>query len=134
LYPESKRVSGGKVKEINSKNDSVMKTLIELKAFCEKNNVRYELHKKMNRARFPWENEENDERYQVGWSFGMNNIAGRSGKSEWNWTWFESYGEELNNETVFFFAERYSQLNGKSNTGLRELIQAEETIERRMRN
>ena len=111
-----------------------MKTLVELKAFCEKNNVRYELHKMMNRARYPWENEENDERYQVGWSFGMNNIAGRSGKSEWNWTWFECYGAELTDETAFFFVERYSQVNGKSNTGLRELIQAEETIERRMRN
>ena len=111
-----------------------MKTLRELKSFCEKNNVRYELTKKMNRARFPWENEENDERYQVGWAFGMNNITGRSGKSEWQWTWFEAYGSELDDETGFFFTERYSQVNGKSHTGVRELIQAEETIERRMKN
>ena len=83
-----------------------MKTLNELKTFCEKNGVRYELQKKMNRARFPWERtNEEDERFQVGWAFGMNNIAGRSGKSEW-----------------------------RSYTGIRELIQAEETIERRMRN
>ena len=112
-----------------------MKTLNELKSFCEKNNVRYELQKKMNRARFPWERtEEEDERIQVGWAFGMNNIAGRSGKSEWQWTWFEAYGTELDGETTFFFTERYSQVNGRSYTGVRELIQAEETIERRMQN
>ena len=111
-----------------------MKTLNELKSFCEKNNVRFELQKKMNRARYPWERDGEDDRFQVGWAFGMNNISGRSGRSEWQWVWFEAYGTELTDETVFFFTERYSQLNGKSNTGVRELIQAEETIERRMKN
>jgi hypothetical protein len=33
---------------------------------------------------------------------------------------------------MFFFRERYSQVNGTSNKGVREMLNAEDIIERRM--
>lgn len=108
-----------------------MKTLSQLKAFCEKNNIKYELnpmlgHEYYNSFKGKWQ------RPQIGWYFGMNNIAGKKGKSEWQWTWFECYDNEVKDDTIFFFSERYSMLNGRSYKGGSEMIQAEDTIERRM--
>ena len=108
-----------------------MKTFAELKAFCEKNNVKFELRphnvsEHLNIVTGEWEP------VVIGWFFGMNNIAGRKGKSEYNWTWFESIGEKYDENTVFFFSERYSQLNGKSYKGANESWNAEQTINRRM--
>lgn len=109
-----------------------MKTLAELKAFCEKNNVRYELNPHYAKDGFYNIITGEYEKVQVGWFFGMNNIAGRKGKSEWNWTWFKSIGSEANDDTMFYFSERYSMVNGKSYKGWREDMAANETIERRM--
>lgn len=110
-----------------------MKTLAELKAFCETCNVRYELNPRYAKDDIYNIITGEFEKVQVGWYFGMNNIAGRKGKSEWNWTWFESFGSEANDDTKFYFSERYSMVNGKSYKGWREDIAAIETIERRMR-
>ena len=108
-----------------------MKTLAELKNFCEKNNVRYELNPMYAKNELKVFTGE-FEKVQVGWYFGMNNIAGRKGKSEWNWTWFEAIGSEISDDTKFWFSERYSMVNGKSYKGWREEVAANETIERRM--
>lgn len=116
----------------NRKKTTKMKTLAELKAFCEKNNVRYELNPRYAKDGFYNIITGEYEKVQVGWFFGMNNIAGRKGKSEWNWTWFESIGSEANDDTMFYFSERYSMVNGKSYKGWREDMAANETIERRM--
>ena len=109
-----------------------MKTLAELKSFCEKNNVRYELNPMYAKQEHFNIVTGEYEKLQIGWYFGMNNIAGKKGKSEWNWTWFKAYGEEANDETVFFFDERYSMVNGKSYKGFSEDFAANRMIERRM--
>ena len=115
-----------------------MKTLKELKNFCEKNNVRYEINPIYGK---PYETLEYvdgkfkyvEHRTLLGYEIGMNNIAGKSGKSEWQWTWFEtiSCDENLTDDAKFFFRERYSMVNGTSNKGWRELLKAEDIIERR---
>lgn len=108
-----------------------MKTLSQLKAFCEKCNVRYEINPIYSEETYnPYSG--NWEKYIIGYFFGMNNIAGRKGKSEWNWTWYKSIGEELNDETHFYFEERYSMVNGKSYKGFNEDWNAEQTMARRM--
>ena len=115
-----------------------MITLKQLKDFCEKNNVRFEMHPQYSKptdimvyenGKYVWK----EHRTLLGYEFGMNNIACRSGKSEWNWTWFETIGcyEEPKDDTVFYFRERYSQVNGKSYTGWRESMKAEDTIMRK---
>ena len=117
-----------------------MKTLAQLKNFCEKNNVRYEIHPKYSD---PYEILDYvDGKFQfvehrtlLGYTIGMNNIAGKSGRSEWNWTWFETLSchEEPTDDTKFFFSHRYSMVNGKYYKGWREDFNAENTIERRMK-
>lgn len=108
-----------------------MKTLAELKAFCETCNVRYELNPKYGTETYnPWTGEW--EKPIIGYFFGMNNIAGRKGKSEWNWTWYEMVDIELRDDSLFFFAERYSMVNGKSYKGFNEQWNAEQTMARRM--
>ena len=62
----------------------------------------------------------------------MNNIAGRKGLSEWQWTWYEMIDIELKDDSLFFFSERYSQVNGKSYKGFNEEWNAEQTMDRRM--
>lgn len=109
-----------------------MKTLKELKEFCERNNVKHELNPKYAKDEYYSFVTNKFEKIQVGWYFGMNNLSGKKGKSEWNWVWFECYSETANDDTNFYFAERYSMLNGKSYCGIREGISAERTIERRM--
>jgi hypothetical protein len=121
-----------------------MKTFSELKSFCEKNNIRYEINPRYSKATFvlqPVIDENGDIRFTtqehrtfLGYEIGMNNIAGRKGKSEWNWVWFETLGipKDLTDDTLFCFRERYSQNNGKSNKGWREELNAENTIENRM--
>ena len=109
-----------------------MKTFAELKAFCEKNNVRFELNKKYAKDEIFNFTTGEFEKVHIGWYFGMNNIAGRKGRSEWNWTWYETFDMELNDESVFFFVERYSMVNGKSYTGANESWNAEQTMDRRM--
>lgn len=108
-----------------------MKTLAELKNFCEKCNVRYEINPAYgtefyNLSTGKWE------KSIVGYYFGMNNIAGRKGRSEWNWTWFQCWDAELKDDSMFFFSERYSMLNAKSYKGANENWNANQTIERRM--
>lgn len=108
-----------------------MKTLAELKAFCEKNNVKYELNPMYGKEYYnPYAGEWR--KPQIGWYFGMNNIAGKKGKSEWQWTWFQSTDDEATDESIFFFCERYSMLNGRSYTSGTEMLQAERIIERKM--
>ena len=109
-----------------------MKTFKELKDFCEKNNVRYEVNPIYSK---PWYNplKMEDERFILGFEMGMRNITGRKGKSEWQWVWFETCGcpEELTDEQSMMFRERYSQVNGKSYRGFRERWRVLDTIERR---
>lgn len=107
-----------------------MKTLAQLKNFCEKNNVRYEINPLYYDCdRFlPVE-----EREIMGYEIGMNNISGKQGASSWQWVWFECYtfGKPLSDECEMMFRERYSQLNATSNKSWREGWAAEATIERR---
>lgn len=115
-----------------------MKTLKELKNFCEKNNVRYEINPHYGKTydiptvedgKLVWK----EHRTLLGYEIGMNNISGKCGKSEWQWVWFEATCfEELTDNVVFYFRERYSQVNGKSYKGWREAMNAENTIDRRM--
>ena len=108
-----------------------MKTFAELKEFCEKCNVKFELNPKYGSEQYnPWTGEW--EKPIIGYFFGMNNIAGRKGKSEWNWTWFEMVDFDLREDSLFFFCERYSMVNGKSYKGANELWNAEHTMNRRM--
>lgn len=121
-----------------------MKTLNELKNFCEKNNVRYEMNPLYSKPSMieQLRKDENgnlriemvEHRTLIGYEFGMNNIAGKSGKSEWQWVWFESIAcfEEPKDDTIFWFRERYSMVNGKAYKGFREEFNVENTIERRM--
>ena len=106
-----------------------MKTLKELKDFCSKNGIRYELIEKFGSEIYDFDG--NTHRPIMGWYFGMNNIAGRKGLSEWSWTWFESYEEKLNDEAMFFFEKGYSQVNGKTYKGWNEEFKAMHIIERR---
>jgi len=106
-----------------------MITYKQLKDFCNKCNVRFELNKRLWDVNDSAEDPDNIRSYY----FGMNSISGRSGKSEWQWFWFESIGKEINDDTLFFFVERYSMVNGSSNTNWREGIKAEDCIERRMK-
>lgn len=116
-----------------------MKTYKELISFCEKNNVRYEVNAKYSEpyeylkyenGKMVWKSE----RVLLGYEFGMNNIAGRKGKSEWQWVWYETIAfHRLEDDTKFYFKERYSQLNGKSYTSWRESAAAREIIAKRMK-
>ena len=108
-----------------------MITLAQLKNFCEKNNVRYEINPLYYDCdRFlPVE-----EREIKGYEIGMNNISGKQGTSSYQWVWFECYtfgGKQLAEDCEMMFRERYSLNNGKSYKGWRESWAAEATIERR---
>ncbi len=70
--------------------------------------------------------------YITGYYLGINNLACRKGKSEWQWTWFKTISEELNDDTIFWFEERYSMINGKSYKGTLMGIDAEESIRKRV--
>lgn len=108
-----------------------MFTLKQLKNFCEKNNVRYEINpwysdnKHYNIITHEWE------KIQLGWYFGMNNISGTK-QGEWQWVWYKSWKDELTDETYFYFEERYSMAIGKSYKGVNEGCRAYDTITRRM--
>ena len=118
-----------------------MKTYKELKDFCEAKNVRFEVNPLYSKP-YEYLGFENGKavwkqsRTFLGYEIGMCNIAGRNGRSEWQWVWFETicFKEEegLKDETAFFFRERYSQVNGQSYKSFREGWNAEKTIERRM--
>ena len=118
-----------------------MKTYKELKDFCETKNVRHEVHPiyskpyecpELEDGKLVWK----EKRCIVGYEFGMCNIAGRKGKSEWQWVWFETIycPETMEDDVCFFFRNRYSQLTGQDHKGWREAVNAENTIELRMKN
>lgn len=104
----------------------------ELKKFVEKCNVRHELNPRYSESEYYDCIDHEFKRAQVGWYFGMNNISGRKGQNEWQWVWFTCWDDEVTDESVFFFSERYSQMVGRSYTGIKEDIRACEIIERRM--
>ena len=118
-----------------------MKTYKQLKEFCETKNVRYEVNPIYSKpyeylayedGKAVWK----ENRILLRYEFGMCNIAGRKGRSEWQWVWFESIlcFQELNDNTKFLFRNRYSQVNGVNYKGWREKCKAEHTIELRMKN
>lgn len=110
-----------------------MKTYRELKAFAEKNNVKFEV----NPIRIPYEYFDIEamkhvtDYIEAGYYFGLNNIAGRSGASEWQWVWYKTTDREITDDSMFFFEERYSMVNGKAYHGVSEMLKAEMTIDRR---
>ena len=118
-----------------------MKTYKQLKDFCETKNVRYEVNPMYSN---PYEYLAVDDgkvvwkegRTLLGFEIGMCNIAGRKGKSEWQWVWFETLlcPDTLDDDTQFIFRNRYSQVTGQYHRGWREGQQANRTIETRMRN
>jgi hypothetical protein len=107
----------------------MMKTFSELKTYCEKQGLQFEVNQRFmdNYTFLPAE-----ERHEFGTFFGICNLANRKGDSEWSWTWFMSYDNksELKEDSVFFFEERYSQLSGRSYKGWRERSRANEKIEK----
>lgn len=111
-----------------------MKTLKQLREFATKCNVRFEEHPIMKF--FDYKLNENGELVKdyicVGCEFGMNNISGRSGSSEYQWVWFETCKEQPEENDNLWFRERYSQVNGKSYRDINARIAANDTIERRM--
>lgn len=117
------------ITKVSQSNTKDMKTLNQLIQFCEKNNIKYEI-KKQYLDNYTWLDDE--ERHEFGTYFGMCNIAGRKGLSEWQWTWFHSYDKmgELTDDSMFWFDERYSMVNGKSYKGWRESARASEIIEK----
>lgn len=120
-----------------------MKTFKELKDFCEKNHVRYETNPLYSKPTMveQLERDENgkirlvfkEHRTLLGFEMGMNNIAGRKGRSEWQWVWFETLlcVEELTDDCQMIFRNRYSMVNGCNHEGWREAVNAVKTIERR---
>lgn len=111
------------------------KTYKQLKDFCETKNVRHEVNTIYSEPWYnPYDNEEH--RTILGFEIGMCNIAGRKGNSEWQWVWFETLlcPDTLEDDTLFIFRNRYSQVTGQDHRGLREGLQANRTIETRMRN
>lgn len=70
--------------------------------------------------------------YTSGYEIGIKNVSGRKGQAEYNWVWYETYGEELNDDTDLFFRYRFSQLNGKKFGGTREDVKALDSVARRM--
>lgn len=111
-----------------------MKTLKELREFCNKCNVRFEEHPIMkDLGLFHFEDGELvKDLVCVGYEFGMNNITGRKGNSEWQWVWFETITENPGENDNLWFRERYSMANGKSYKDINNRMAANETIERRM--
>ena len=116
-----------------------MKTYKQLKEFCETKNVRHEVHPIYSKpydyiayedGKAVWK----ERRTILGFEFGMCNIAGRKGQSEWQWVWFETIlcPDKLEDDTKFCFRNRYSQINGVDHKGWREAVNAENTIELRM--
>ena len=113
-----------------------MLTYKELKQFIEANNVRFELipvtteYDSMDlvdgKIKFV------KSEMVVGYDIALNNIAGRTGRSEWQWVWFHCTDDNLKDDSHFWFTQRYSQVNGKSYKGISEDIKAIETIRRRM--
>ncbi len=116
-------------KQLNFKR---MITYKELKEFTAKCNVKHELNPRYCDSEYYSTITHKWERVQLGWYFGMNNISGKSGQNEWQWVWFSCLDDEITDESVFFFVERYSQMVGRSYKGIREDIRACETIKRRM--
>ena len=100
-----------------------MKTYKQLKDFAEKNNVRFEVNPKWS-GEYYSHTEGKYVRDIIGYYFGLNNITGRKGKSEWQWVLYETYDTELTDESLFFFVERYSCVNGKSYKGFEERMRA----------
>lgn len=107
-----------------------MKTLNELKHFCEKNNVRYELSPLYSVERIYSYTTGNFEHIQIGWQFGMNNIGGTK-KSASQWIWFRNYDDVAEGESKFWFYQRFSCTNGKAYKGAAEMWKCLNIIERR---
>lgn len=118
-----------------------MKTYKQLKDFCETKKVRHEVNPLYSKpyeylavedGKVVWK----EGRTLLGFEIGMCNIAGRKGKSEWQWVWFETLlcPKTLEDDTQFIFRNRYSQVTGQDHRGWREDLQANRTIETRMRN
>ena len=104
-------------------------TFKDLKTFCDTNNIEFEVLPKMSEYLDYFGNTKT---FVCGYEIGMRNIAMKSGKSEWNWTWFNilSCEEELKDTDNVFFEHRYSQINGKYYRGWRESRKAEDIIKR----
>lgn len=89
-----------------------MYTYKQLTNYANAHGLRFEVHKT-----------------ELGYELGINNLADRAGRSEWSWTWFECYDEEVNDNTEFFFRARYSMLNGKTYRSIDERIKVRRLLE-----
>lgn len=109
-----------------------MKTYSELKQFIEKTGCRFECNPIEHTYEYinPISCKIEKNTIVVGYSFGINNPAQKKGQSEWQWVWFESIGEILNEDTKFFFEHRYSQVNAKTYKGWQERARINERIEK----
>lgn len=108
-----------------------MKTYKELKDFAEKRGSKFKLNPKFRELNlYDFFGNLQTEKEIFGYYFGIQNPSGRKGKSEYQWVWFETYKTEVNEDTIFYFEERYSMLNGKSYKGISEEIRINEMIEK----
>lgn len=114
-----------------------MKTYGELKAFVEKVNAKYEMHPLYHVYEHynPFTGEWEKNKILIGYEFGIENIAGRKGASTYIYTWFQCDvigNEELNDNSTFFFRNKYNWASGREEKGVMVGINAEMTMERRM--
>lgn len=110
-------------------------TLAEIRNFAKTCNVRFEEHPIVHRGEEyynPFSKEWITPEYVVGYEIGLNNVSGRSGSGEWQWVWFETYKDKVDDNTDMLFRERYSMNTGTSHKSFREGWKVEKTIARRM--
>lgn len=110
-------------------------TLSEIREFAKTCNVRFEEHPIIERGEGyynPFSKEWVTPEYVMGYEIGLNNISGRSGNAEWQWVWFDTIKEEVDDNTQMFFRERYSMNTGETHKSWKEGWNAEKTMMRRM--
>ena len=109
-----------------------MKTYSELKQFIESTGCTFECNPIKHTYEYynPYSNKIEKSTIVTGYTFGINNPAQRNGKSEWQWVWFESISDKLDESTKFFFSHRYSMNNGKTYKGWEERSRINDRIEK----
>lgn len=110
-------------------------TIKELRKFAKVCNVRLEEHQIVEEGESyynPFSKKWVTPKWVQGYEIGLNNITGRIGTADWQWVWFYTWKEEVNEDTEMFFRHRYSMNNGKAYKSCTEAFRAEQIIRRRM--
>lgn len=111
-----------------------MKTYSELKQFIEKTGCDFQCNPIVKEYEyfnpFAIESPIVKSSFVMGYRFGINNPTKRLGQASYQWYWFESIGEELNDDTKFYFEYRFSMINGESHKGWQERAKINDRIEK----